>query len=203
MLSKLVLAARALAREPVDELSSGVAAPAKTFAERSSAMAATLAVAGWSGAVADSRPLGVGGLGPDRKRGAVGTHPLTDPPQLAFREEMLHEVGVEAAAEGADERPDHEALPAPATRHETEQPPGERRGQRARHRSTRVVDQRLPLAAHLQDDLVEYGAAARTDSVAELRPGMRGSLRSGEADQQHAEPGRLSAFVHPVGCSIP
>ena len=39
---------------PVDELSTGVAPPAKTFAERSSAMAATLAVSGWSGAVADS-----------------------------------------------------------------------------------------------------------------------------------------------------
>ncbi len=53
MLSTLVLAG-GLSPVPVDELSTGFAAPAKTVAERSSAMAATLAVAGWSGAVADS-----------------------------------------------------------------------------------------------------------------------------------------------------
>ena len=53
MLSTLVLSGR-LAPVPVDELSTGDSAPAKTFAERSSAIAATLALAGSSGAVADS-----------------------------------------------------------------------------------------------------------------------------------------------------
>ena len=83
MLSKLVLAG-GLSPVPVDELSTGFAAPAKTFAERSSAMAATLAVAGWSGCRREQQPLGVGGLGPDRKGRGVGTHPLTDPLQLAL-----------------------------------------------------------------------------------------------------------------------
>ena len=83
MLSTLVLAG-GLSLVPVDELSTGFAAPAKTVAERSSAMPATLAVAGWSGAVADSSRSASAASAQIARRGGVGTHPLTDPLQLAF-----------------------------------------------------------------------------------------------------------------------
>ena len=113
MLSKLVLSG-GLSPVPVDELSTGVAAPAKTFAERSSAMAATLAVAGSSGAVADSSRSASAASAKISKRRGVGAQLRTDPLQLALRGEVLRVVRPEAAAERADDRPDHEALPAPA-----------------------------------------------------------------------------------------
>ena len=116
----------------------------------------------------------------------IGRQPAADALELVLGEQVLEVVGVQAAADAAEHRPDRQAFQPSGE--QAEEAPGQRRGQGARQGPPRVMDLRLVLGVDLDDHLIQDRVPALPDPLVQLPADLPGPLRSGKAGQQHALP---------------